>query len=40
MSAMLTQVSGDDVYIEHLDGLSTKVKISLLSKEDQELIRD
>ena len=40
MSAKLTQVSGDDVYIERLDGLSTRVDISLFSKEDQEFIRD
>ncbi|MBL6919501.1 MAG: hypothetical protein ISR41_03245 [Puniceicoccaceae bacterium] len=40
MSAKLTQVSGDDIYIERLDGLSTKVNISIFSKEDQEFIRD
>ena len=40
MSAKLTQVSGDDIYIERLDGLSTKVNISMFSKEDQEFIRD
>ena len=40
ISAKLTQVSGDDVFIERLDGLSTKVNISLFSKEDQEFIRD
>ena len=40
MSAKLTQVSGDDVYIERLDGHSTKVNISLFSKENQDFIRD
>jgi hypothetical protein len=40
MNAKLTQVSGEDIYIERLDGLSTKVKISIFSKEDQEFIRD
>jgi hypothetical protein len=29
MSAKLTQVSGDDIYIERLDGLSTRVNISI-----------
>ena len=32
MSAKLTQVSGDDVYIERLDGLSTRVDISIFRK--------
>jgi hypothetical protein len=40
MKAKLTDVSGDDVYIERHDGLSTKVNISLFSKEDQKFIRD
>jgi hypothetical protein len=40
MNAKLTQVSGEDIYIERLDGLSTKVNISIFSKEDQEFIRD
>ncbi len=33
MNAKLTQVSGEDIYIERLDGLSTKVNISIFSKE-------
>ena len=40
MNAKLTQVSGEDIYIERLDGLSTRVDISIFSKEDQEFIRD
>ena len=40
MNAKLIQVSGEDIYIERLDGLSTKVNISIFSKEDQEFIRD
>ena len=40
MSAKLIQVSGEDIYIERLDGLSTRVNISIFSKEDQEFIRD
>ncbi len=40
MTAKLTQVSGEDVYIERLDGLTTKVGISIFSKDDQEFIRD
>ena len=40
MNAKLTHVSGEDIYIERLDGLSTKVNISIFSKEDQEFIRD
>lgn len=40
MNAKLTQVSGDDVYIERHDGLSTKVNISIFSKDDQDYIRD
>ena len=40
MNAKLTQVSGEDIYIERIDGLSTKVNISIFSKEDQEFIRD
>jgi hypothetical protein len=39
MNAKLTQVSGDDVYIERRDGLSTKVNISIFSKDDQDFIR-
>ena len=40
MSAKLTRVSGYDIYVERLDGLITKVNISLFCKEDQEFIRD
>ncbi|MGZ0656161.1 hypothetical protein ACWPKO_09060 [Coraliomargarita sp. W4R53] len=40
MDAKLTQVSGDDVYIERRDGLTTKLDISIFSKEDQAFIRD
>ena len=40
MSAKLTQVSGDDVYIERLDGLSTRVDISIFGKDDQGFIRE
>ena len=35
-----SQVSGDDVYIERLDGLSTRVDISIFGKDDQEFIRE
>lgn len=40
MHAKLTQISGNDVYIERQDGLATKVDISLFSKVDQDYIRD
>lgn len=40
MIAKVTRVSGDEVYIERRDGLSTRVPISLFSTEDQEFIRD
>jgi hypothetical protein len=40
MDAKLTQVSGDDVYIERRNGLTTKLDISIFSKEDKEYIRD
>jgi hypothetical protein len=40
MEAKVTQVSGDDVYITRRDGLSTKVDISIFSKEDRDYIRD
>ncbi len=40
MVAKLTRVSGEDVYIEREDGLSTKVDISLFSKDDQKFIRE
>lgn len=40
MNAKLTQVSGDDVYIERLDGHSTRVDISILCKDDQGIIRE
>ena len=40
MSAKLNQISGDDVFIERLDGLSTRVNISIFSKDDQEFIRE
>jgi len=40
MEAKLTRVSGEDVYIERRDGLSTKVSISLFGSEDQAYIRD
>lgn len=40
MNAKLTHVSGDDVYIERRDGLSTKVNISIFSKDDQDFIRN
>ena len=39
MEAKLTLVSGDDVYIERRDGLTTKVDISIFSKKDQAFIR-
>ena len=35
-----SQVSGDDVYIERLDGLSTRVDISIFGKDDQGFIRE
>jgi len=40
MDAKVTLVSGDDVYIERRDGLTTKVKISIFKKEGQDFIRD
>ena len=40
MNAKLTHVSGDDVYIERRDGLSTKLNISIFSKDDQDFIRN
>lgn len=40
MQAKLTQVSGDDVYIERRDGLATKVDIGIFSEDDQKYIRD
>ena len=40
MSAKLNQVIGNDVYIERSDGLSTRVDISIFSKDDQDFIRD
>jgi len=39
MDAKLTNVSGDDVYIERRDGLTTKVDIWIFGKEDQDFIR-
>ena len=39
MNAKLTQVSGEDIYIERLDGLNTKVNISIFSKADQNYSR-
>jgi len=38
MEAKITRVSGDDVYIQRRDGLSTKVKRSIFSKKDQSYI--
>ena len=40
MTAKLTLVSGDDVYIERNDRLKTKVSINIFSIEDQKYIRD
>ena len=40
MSAKLSQVNGDDVYIKQIDGLSTRVNISISSKDDQGFIRE
>jgi len=40
MEAKITRVSGDDVYIERRDGLSTKVKRSIFSKKDQSYIEE
>lgn len=39
MDAKITRVSGEDVYIERRDGLSTRVAISIFSQEDQDYIR-
>lgn len=38
MEAKITRVSGEDVYIERRDGLNTKVKRSIFSREDQTYI--
>ena len=38
MEAKVTQVSGDDVFIERSDRLATKVSISVFSEEDQGYI--
>ncbi len=38
MEAKITRVSGEDVYIERRDGLSTKVKRSIFSQQDQAYI--
>jgi hypothetical protein len=40
MEAKVTRVSGEDVYIERRDGLNTKVKRSIFSKEDQTYIAE
>ncbi|CAA6676763.1 MULTISPECIES: hypothetical protein [unclassified Lentimonas] len=40
MEAKITRISGDDVYIERRDGLSTKVKRSIFSKKDQSYIEE
>ena len=40
MEAKITRVSGDDVYIQRRDGLSTKVKRSIFSKKDQSYIEE
>ncbi len=40
MKAKLTRVSGEDVYIERSDGLTTKVALPIFSKEDQKYIHD
>lgn len=40
MRAKITRVSGDEVYIERVDGLSTRVAISIFSKDDQTYIRE
>ncbi|MGJ8637941.1 MAG: hypothetical protein ACSHYA_00990 [Opitutaceae bacterium] len=40
MEAKLTRVSGQDVYIERKDGLSTKVDKSIFSPEDQKYIEE
>lgn len=40
MEAMLTRVSGEDVYIERRDGLSTKVALSIFSKADKDYIQE
>ena len=39
MEAMISRVSGDDVYIERSDGLSTKVNRSIFSQVDQEYVK-
>ena len=39
MQACVTRVSGDDVYIERNDGLTTKVNIGIFSKPDQDYVR-
>ena len=39
MEAKITRVSGEDIYIERSDGLSTKVDISIFSESDQEYIK-
>lgn len=38
MEAMISRVSGDDVYIERRDGLSTKVNRSIFCQVDQKYI--
>ncbi|MFT5826281.1 MAG: hypothetical protein ACI8ZW_001790 [Yoonia sp.] len=40
MEAKITRVSGKDVYIERRDGLSTKVKRSIFSKQDRSYIEE
>jgi len=40
MEAKITRVSGDDVYIERRDGLSTKAKRSIFCEKDQAYIED
>lgn len=40
MEAKITRISGDDVYIERRDGLSTKVKQSIFCEKDQAYIED
>jgi len=40
MTARLTRVSGDDVYIERQDGLTTKVALSIFSAEDKKYIQE
>jgi len=40
MDAKVTRVSGDEVYIERRDGLTTRVQISIFSEDDQKYIRE